>query len=880
MLRATQPATIQAAILTAGILTDEAVRIGTLAKAGEKRKERDEASKSESVGKDEKKDKGGREFVATVPPREENGNFPTCARDCRTPVWHAKPIRAVRPRDEQRACYECGSLDHLHLNCPKSNRGRNQFGNQLALEGNRNTRGNENRARGRAFNVNAIDALQDPNVVTGTYSLNNLYATMLFDSGADFSFISTKFAPLLNEKPSIANPGYVIEVANGKKEEVDRIFRGCRLELGDSIFPIDLIPLGQGSFDVIVGMDWLSNQKAVIVCHEKIVRIPVEEGKVLCVQGERNVRKTKTLMSTKANEPTLSDIPIVRDFEDVFPDDLSGLPPQRQVEFRIDLIPGATPVAKSPYRLAPSEMQEMSEQLQELQDKGFIRPSHSPWGALVLFVKKKDGLFRMCINYHELNKLTIKNCYPLPRIDDSFYQLQGVLYFSKIDLRSSYHQLRVQDNDISKTAFRTRYGNFEFTVMPFGLTNAPAVFIDLMNRVYKPYLDKFVIVFIDDILIYSKTKEDHENHLRLMLDLLRKEKLYAKFSKCEFWLQEVHYLGHVANHNGIHVDLSKIEAVKSWKAPTTPSEVRSFLGLAGYYRRFIKNFSKISKPLTLLTQKNQKYEWVEDFVVYCDASIQGLGCVLMQRDKVIANASRQLKIHKKNYTTHDLELGAMVLALKIWRHYLYGTKSVIYTDHKSLQHIFDQKELNMRQRRWLELFSDYECEIKYHPGKANVVTDALTQVEAFKDENVIAEGLNGMDQQMEKREDGSLHCIDRIWVPLWAVKDKMYYDPRDMYWWLGMKKEIDIYVSKCLTCAKVKAEHQRPSGLLQQPEIPEWEWEKIAMDFITKFPRSSSGHDAIWVIVDRLTKSAHFLAIPEDYSMEKLARLYIDEIVA
>ncbi|GJW95188.1 putative nucleotidyltransferase, ribonuclease H [Tanacetum coccineum] len=373
-----------------------------------------------------------------------------------------------------------------------------------------------------------------------------------------------------------------IEIANGKKEEVDRIFCGCRLELGDSIFPIDLIPFRQGSFDVIVGMDWLSNQKAMIVCHEKM-----------------------------ANEPTLSDIPIVRDFEDLFSDDLSGLPPQRQVEFRIDLIHGATPVAKLSYRLAPSEMQELSEQLQELQDKGFIRPSHSPWGAPVLFVKKKDGSFRMCIDYRELNKLTIKNRYPLPRIDDLFDQLQGARYFSKIDLRSGYHQLRVHDDDISKTAFRTRYGNFEFTVMPFRLTNAPAVFMDLMNRVCKLYLDKFVMVFIDDILIYSKTKEDHENHLRLMLDLLRKEKLYVKFSKCEFWLQEVHFHGHVVNHDGIHVYPSKIGAVKSWKAPTTPSEVRSFLELAGYYRRFIENFSKIAKPLTSLTQKNKKYEWGE-----------------------------------------------------------------------------------------------------------------------------------------------------------------------------------------------------------------------------------------------------------------------------
>ncbi|GJT51998.1 reverse transcriptase domain-containing protein [Tanacetum coccineum] len=489
--------------------------------------------------------------------------------------------------------------------------------------------------------------------------------------------------------------------------------------------------------------------------------------------------------------------------------------------------------------------------------------------------------------------------------------------------------------------------------MPFGLTNAPAVFMDLMNRVCKPYLDKFVIVFIDDILIYSKTKEDHEVHLRLVLELLRKEKLYAKFSKCEFWLQEVHFLGHVVNQSGIHVDPGKIEAVKNWKAPTTSSEIRSFLGLAGYYRRFIANFSKIAKPLTSLTQKNQKYVWgveqeeafqtlknnlcdapilslpdgVEDFVVYCDASNQGLGCVLMQRNKVIAYASRQLKIHEKNYTTHDLELGAVVFALKTWRHYLYGTKSVIYTDHKSLQHIFDLKVLNMRQRRWIELFSDYECEIRYHLGKANVVADALSrkewvkpkrvqamartiqsglkgmiltaQGEAFNQENVLAERLHGLDQQMERKGDRSLYFMDRIWVSLvggvrtvtmdeahkssYSVHpgaDKMYYDLRDMYWWPGMKRDIATYVIECLTCAKVKAEHQRPSGLLQQPEIPEWKWENITMDFITKLPRTRSGHDAIWVVVDILTKLAHFLAIREDYSTEKLARLFTNEIVA
>ncbi|GJS06088.1 putative reverse transcriptase domain-containing protein [Tanacetum coccineum] len=792
MLRATQPTTIQNAILRAGILTDEAVSCGTLTKGNDKRKVVEESGKSGGSWKDNKKAKVGTGFVATAPPRNEVANSnPKCskcnthhpvngpcnvcyncqkpghyARNCWAPIRQVTPVNAVRMSNNPRVCYECGSPDHFRNTCPKMNRAPGQAGNQLALEGSRNNRSNGNQVRGRAYNVNvnAMEAVQDPNVVTGTFSLNDHFVTVLFDSGADFSFISTEFAPLLNVKPSIVNPGYVIEVADGKKVEVDRVIRDCKLELGSSLFSINLIPLGHGSFDVIVGMDWLSQHKAVIVCHEKVVEIPVEDGRILRVHGERAVGITKALKSAKEDEPKLSDISVVREFEDVFPEDLSGLPPQRQVEFRIDLVPGATPIAKSPYRLAPSEMQELSGQLQELQDKGFIRPSHSPWGAPVLFVKKKDGSLRMCIDYRELNKLTIKNRYPLPRIDDLFDQLQGSRYFSKIDLRSGYHQLRVHEDDIPKTAFRTRYGQFEFTVMPFGLTNAPAVFMDLMNSVCKLYLDKFVIVFIDDILIYSKTKEDHEVLLGLVLELLRKEKLYAKFSKCEFWLQEVQFLGHVVNHNGIHVDPSKIEAVKNWKTHTTPFEIRLFLGLAGYYRRFIANFSKIAKPLTSLTQKNHRYVWgveqeeafqtlknnlcdkpilmlpdgVEDFVVYCDASNQGLGCVLMQRGKVIAYASRQLETHEKNYTMHDLELGAIMFALKIWRRYLYGTKSVIYTDHKSLQHIFGQKELNIRQRRCIKLFRDYECEIRYHSGKANVVADALSRKERLKPRRVSA----------------------------------------------------------------------------------------------------------------------------------------------
>ncbi|GKB65074.1 putative reverse transcriptase domain-containing protein, partial [Tanacetum coccineum] len=519
------------------------------------------------------------------------------------------------------------------------------------------------------------EASQDSNVVTGTFSLNDHFVRVLFDSGADYSFISTNFLPLIDMKTSVIIPDYEIEIASGL------------------------------NFDVIVGMDWLSKRRAKIVCFEKIVQIPLSNGEILEVHGEHPEGNLKQLKSMKVDGQKLKDILVIRNFPGVFPEDLSGLPPPREVKFHIDLIPKSVPVVKSLYCLALTEMQELSNQLKDLQEKGFIRPSSSPWGAPVLFVKKKDGLFR-------------------------------------------YHQLRVHEEDIPKSAFRIRNGHFEFTVMPFGLTNAPAY------------------------------KEEHEVHLKLILELLEKEKLFGKFLKCNFWLQE--------------------------------------------------------------------------------------------RNKVIAYASRQLKIHEENYTTHDLELGAVVFALKMWRHYLYGTKSVIYTDHKSLQHIFNQKELNMRQRRWIELFRDYDYKIRYHPGKANVARILEAQREASKGTNTPTKMLKGLDKQFERKEDGGLYLAERIWVPIYGNlrtlimneahtstyfvhpgADKMYYDLQDLCWWPGMKKDIALY-----------------------------KWENITMDFIVKLSRTSSGHDSSLVIIDQLTKSAHFLAVHEDYKTERLARLYINEIIA
>nr|GEZ03663.1 putative reverse transcriptase domain-containing protein [Tanacetum cinerariifolium] len=452
-----------------------------------------------------------------------------------------------------------------------------------------------------------------------------------------------------------------------------------------------------------VGKNDARSGQWVDITMKKEVHVPIKK-RTLVVKGDDCVSRLKVVSCMKVKkyvdrgsylfvaqvvekepvERRLEDVPVICKFPDVFPKDLPGLPPRRQVEFEIELVPGAAPVAR------------------------FIQPSSSPWGASMLFVKKKHGSFHMCIGYRELNKLTIKNRYPLPKIDDLFDQLQGSSVYSKIDLRSGYHQLHVREKDIPITAFRTRYGHYEFQVMPFGLTNAPTVFMDLMNQ----------------------NKEEHEEHLRIILELLQKEKLPSK----------------------------------GWTAPKTPTEVRQFLGLVGYNRRFIAGFSLMAKPLTMLTQKNKTYEWGKEekeafqllkdklcsapilalpegvllfwhcqkdpkiFVVYCDSSLKGYGAVLMQREKVIAYASRQLRTHEENYMTHDLELGAVVFALRLWRHYLYGVKCTVFTDHKS-QYILEQKELNMRQRRWIELLSDYDCEIRYHSGKANVIQRMEFQID-------------------------------------------------------------------------------------------------------------------------------------------------------
>ena len=507
-------------------------------------------------------------------------------------------------------------------------------------------------------------------------------------------------------------------------------------------------------------------------------------------------------------------------------------------------------------------------------------------------MKKKDGSLRLCIDYRELNAVTVKNKYPLPRIDDLFDQLRGATVFSKIDLISGYHQIAISEPDIEKTAFRSRYGHYEFTVMPFGLSNAPAKFMDLMNRLFQSQLDKSVVVFIDDILIYSGSKEEHAEHLRRVLETLRENQLYAKFSKCEFWLDSVSFLGHIISDSGISVDPAKVEAVHTWPRPKTVTDIRSFLGLAGYYRRFVKNFSSLAKPMTSLMKKDAPFIWTdqcetsfqrlkdaltsapiltipegtEGYEVYCDASGLGMGCVLMQHGKVVAYASRQLKKHEENYPTHDLELGAIVFALKIWRHYLYGVSITIYSDHKSLKYVFTQKELNMRQRRWMEFLKDYDIDLQYKEGKANVVADALsrrapslyalvtgsTLLDEIRAAQLSDQYISDIKQRLtigtfdsrkyafQLHDDGLIRLNGRLCLPRDSSEltgkvlseshcsttsvhpgaSKMYKDMKRHFWWSGMKKDVTEYVLRCLTCQKVKFEHRRPGGWYNRCRSP------------------------------------------------------------
>ncbi|WVZ85241.1 hypothetical protein U9M48_032188 [Paspalum notatum var. saurae] len=790
-------------------------------------------------------------------------------------------------------CYKCGKTGHFSKNCLAYQRSQAP----LLIRDNpcQNKKKGPKRdpapTEGRVHYTHVDQIPEGEPVLASTFLVNEHPTVVLFDSGATHTFISRSYA---------AKHGYHIDTikakyhitAPGSPIDMNQIVRHSRLCIGTEEFYVDPVVLPNQGIDIILGMDWMKEHNVLLDITSRTVQMKSSKsGKVMHIHLPSHKHSPSTVNATEAQ--LIRKIPVVSNFSDVFPEELPGLPPDRNVEFAIELVPGTAPISKRPYRMVPNELKELKTQLQEQLDKGFIRPSSSPWGCPALFVEKKDqGGKRLCVDYRPLNAVIVKNKYPLPHIDILFDQLGGATVFSKIDLRSRYHQIKVREEDI----FSTRYGLYEYLVMSFGLTNAPAFFMYLMNSVFMNELDKFVVVFID-------------------------------------------------------------------KQPQTVTEIQSFLGLAGYYRRFIKGFSKIAKPITALrgAQNAEAFgtlkklltsapvlaqpDITKPFDVYCDASGSGLGCVLMQEGRVIAYASCQLRKHEVNYPTHDLELFAVVYVLIKWRHYLLGNTCHIYTDHKSLKYIFTQPELNMRQRQWLELIKDYDLEVHYHPGKANVVADALSRkahcnfIEAhptvrvlcceigdiemptvleaelynlvleptIKDQIIAAQKQDkGMAHIREEIDDKKKACFkldkegvlwfkNRLVVPkdmelkkkildeahtsmftLHPGSNKMYQDLKQKFWWTRMKREIAKYVSECNVCQRVKADHLK----LRPLAVPVWKWEDIHMDFIVGLPHRQKEYDSIWVIIDRFTKSAHFIPVKTTYRAKQYAELYIARIVS
>ncbi|GJP47147.1 hypothetical protein CLOM_g6374 [Closterium sp. NIES-68] len=651
----------------------------------------------------------------------------------------------------------------------------------------------------------------------------------------------------------------------------------------------------------------------------------------------------------KASETPEKIKELLKEFQDILPDDLPNeLPPYRTHQHEIVEEPGSKPTFRAPYRLSPTELTDMKKQIEYLLAKGLIRPSTSPYGAPVLFTPKPDGSLRMCIDYRALNKQTIKNKYPIPRIDDLLDQLRGATVFSKLDLRSGYWQIRMADNSIHKTAFRTRYGSYEYLVMPFGLTDAPATFQAEMNHILRPLLDECVVVYLDDILIYSRDMKQHVEHLRRVFEILRRERFYVKLSKSEFALEKVQFLGHMVSAQGVHVDPKKIEAVRTWKTPENVKELQQFLGFANYYNRFVPQYAKLAAPLTNLLKKNTPYKWepkhqeaVEqlkqaltsapvlilpdperDYVIEADASDQAVGAVLMQDQgnglQPIAYLSKKLHGAELNYPIHDKEALAIIIAFKAWRCYLEGRRTTVYTDHCSLKYLKTQPNLSRRQVRWIDfLETHFHYDIVYKPGHKNKA-DALSRpahVAAIQVEgmNPLLKGLfthgYAIDPEIPLAEKRHLLQWDsdiayrkgstKIWVPNYPpLRQLLLEEYHDVlyaghfgsnktltgiakhYYWPHMADDVQKFVTSCDTCQRMKSSKQKKAGLLQPLPVPEQPWQVVSLDFITGLPPTSSGHDAILVVIDKFSKMGHFIPTHTTARTEETAQLFVRHIIS
>nr|MDZ8005329.1 RNase H-like domain-containing protein [Nostoc sp. DedSLP05] len=793
-------------------------------------------------------------------------------------------------------------------------------------------------------------------------------ALVLIDPGSTLNIIDKKYAKRLRlsvdptEKFPIQIPGHHQIPCEGVVHNLELQTPSCTLK--EDFFVVDI-----GGVDIVLGVQWLYSLGTYCTNHQERTLTFLKDGEELTIKAlpAKDIKVVDSKHMSKllkkghfgfmarlycmdimsANQKEMLGVDaLLQKYERVFQDLPKELPPDRGLEHVIELDPTKGPVVVRPYRYGHNQKTEIERLIQELLDAGIIVHSKSPYAAPVVLARKKDGSLWLCIDYRELNRITIKDKFPMPRIDDLLDELHGAKYFSKIDLRSGYYQIPVRVSDQAKTAFRTHQGHFEFRVMPFGLSNAPATFQALMNKIFGKYLRQFILVFFDDILIYSKSLEEHLHHLDTTLNILAEWKLYAKRSKCTFASQSLEYLGHIISVDGVHMDPDKIIAIQEWPVPRTLKKLRGFLGLAGFYRRFVRNFSSIAHPLTDLTKKNS-FMWSNEaqlafdslkqalssapvlttpdfsspFVIECDASGSGLGAVLTQRGRPLAFESKKLTDTEKRLSTYSKEMLAILHAIRKWRQFLFGAKFFIKTDHLSLKHLLTQGTLIEEQQKWVDQLQAYDFEIIYKKGTDNIVANALSR----RDEPPILNNISTCQPTWitELRADydkdaSTIHLQHEILAgkkdSAWEVSNglilfkgkiylrkdspfcqkalqyghsstsaghigftKTYRKISSTFFWPKMKQQIEQYVRECDICQRNKVESVPSPGLLHPHSIPNQKWEVISMDFITGLPRSE-GKDAVFVVVDKLTKYAHFIPLTTKFSAPAIAELFFSNV--